>query len=109
MLYCNRIENKNFQNSIIVYSTFVVNMHKILNSMKMLSLIYVLYSNSDVFDDFLSLKNYNQLIVRKRERKDKIVTLNLRSDINKQIYFKISFKRRNQTWKRFLVMQDRII
>lgn len=65
--------------------------------MKMLSLIYVLYSNSDVFDDFLSLKNYNQLIVRKRERKDKIVTLNLRSDINKQIYFKISFKRRNQT------------
>lgn len=63
----------------------------------MLSLIYVLYSNSDVFDDFLSLKNYNQLIVRKRERKDKIVTLNLRSDINKQIYFKISFKRRNQT------------
>lgn len=75
----------------------------------MLSLIYVLYSNSDVFDDFLSLKNYNQLIVRKRERKDKIVTLNLRSDINKQIYFKISFKRRNQTWKRFLVMQDRII
>ena len=80
-----------------VYLTFIINIHKILNSMKMLSLIYVLYSNSDVFDDFLSLKNYNQLIVRKRERKDKIVTLNLRSDINKQIYFKISFKRRNQT------------
>lgn len=86
MLYCNRIENKNFQNSIIVYSTFVVNMHKILNSMKMLNLIYVLYSNSDIFDDFLSLKNYNQLIIKKKERKDKIITLNLQNDINKQIY-----------------------
>lgn len=86
MLYCNRIENKNFQNSIIVYSTFVVNMHKILNSMKMLNLIYVSYSNSDIFDDFLSLKNYNQLIIKKKERKDKIITLNLQNDINKQIY-----------------------
>lgn len=54
--------------------------------MKMLSLIYVLYSNSDIFDDFLSLKNYNQLIIKKRERKDKIITLNLQNDINKQIY-----------------------
>lgn len=52
----------------------------------MLSLIYVLYSNSDIFDDFLSLKNYNQLIIKKRERKDKIITLNLQNDINKQIY-----------------------
>lgn len=54
--------------------------------MKMLNLIYVLYSNSDIFDDFLSLKNYNQLIIKKRERKDKIITLNLQNDINKQIY-----------------------
>lgn len=52
----------------------------------MLSLIYVLYSNSDIFDDFLSLKNYNQLIIKKKERKDKIITLNLQNDINKQIY-----------------------
>ena len=69
-----------------VYLTFIINIHKILNSMKMLSLIYVLYSNSDIFDDFLSLKNYNQLIIKKRERKDKIITLNLQNDINKQIY-----------------------
>lgn len=61
-------------------------MHKILNSMKMLNLIYVSYSNSDIFDDFLSLKNYNQLIIKKKERKDKIITLNLQNDINKQIY-----------------------
>lgn len=54
--------------------------------MKMLNLIYVLYSNSDIFDDFLSLKNYNQLIIKKKERKDKIITLNLQNDINKQIY-----------------------
>lgn len=54
--------------------------------MKMLNLIYVSYSNSDIFDDFLSLKNYNQLIIKKRERKDKIITLNLQNDINKQIY-----------------------
>lgn len=52
----------------------------------MLNLIYVLYSNSDIFDDFLSLKNYNQLIIKKKERKDKIITLNLQNDINKQIY-----------------------
>lgn len=54
--------------------------------MKMLNLIYVSYSNSDIFDDFLSLKNYNQLIIKKKERKDKIITLNLQNDINKQIY-----------------------
>lgn len=52
----------------------------------MLNLIYVSYSNSDIFDDFLSLKNYNQLIIKKKERKDKIITLNLQNDINKQIY-----------------------
>lgn len=52
-------------------------------------------------------KNYNHLIVRKREKKDKIVTSNLRSDIILESFSKKEIKHE----KNFSLyyMQDRII
>lgn len=52
-------------------------------------------------------KNYNHLIVRKRKRKDKIVTSNLQSDIILESFSKEEIKHE----KNFSLyyMQDRII
>lgn len=70
----------------------------------MFCLVYVLYST------YLMVffhKNYSHLIVKKRKRKDKIVTSNLQSDIILESFSKKEIKHE----KNFSLyyMQDRII